>query len=217
MARCTRNGRCTGKEPRTAAAKLTALCSSHYTQHTVLPEPQTDLAPLLADCARGREPAFARLYRLCAPKLYAVALRILKREALAQEVLQESFVRIWRHAGEFQAQKASPMTWMIAIVRNCALDLARRPHYEEAVDEERLESLAADLPGPLEQAIRGSEAKALMDCLEQLDRNQRQSILLAFYEGLTHAELAARLREPLGTVKSWVRRGLARLKDCLPS
>lgn len=183
------------------------------------PDSTSDLAPplteLLADCARGREPAFARLYRLCSPKLYTVALRLLRREDLAQEVLQESFVRIWRHAGEFEAHKASPMTWMITIVRNCALDLIRRPRLEETADEEMMESIEADLPGPLEEAIRGSEAKALKDCLEALDRNQQRSILLAFFEGLTHSELATRLCQPLGTVKSWVRRGLERLRDCL--
>lgn len=124
-------------------------------------------------------------------------------------------MRIWRHAGEFRQDRASPMTWMIAVARNAALDIVRRPRYEEAIDEEALEAIEGEGPSPLEQAILGSEAKALMECLERLDQNQRQSIMLAFFEGLTHSELAARLRQPLGTIKTWVRRGLERLRICL--
>jgi RNA polymerase sigma-70 factor, ECF subfamily len=91
----------------------------------------------------------------------------------------------------------------------------RRPRYEEAIDEETLEAIDGEGPGPLEQTILGSEARALMECLKRLDQNQRQSIMLAFFEGLTHSELAARLRQPLGTIKTWVRRGLERLRSCL--
>ena len=109
------------------------------------------------------------------------------------------------------------MTWMTAIVRNRALDWLRRPHEEDIGDS--FDARAADIPaasaGPLEATIASAEGAALARCLQTLDSNQRQCVALAFANGLSHAELAAHLREPLGTVKTWIRRGLLRLKSCL--
>ncbi len=174
------------------------------------------LAALLAACARGDQPALKRLYDLTASKLFGVALRIVRREDWAEEVLQECYVRIWSRAGDYREDLAAPMTWMTSIVRNRCLDWLRRPN-PEVIDPEGdlIEAAESPNPGPLAALEAAKDAAALARCLKSLEARQRQAILLAFYDGLTHSELAAHLREPLGTVKTWVRRGLARLKGCL--
>lgn len=175
-----------------------------------------DLPNLLAACARRDRAAFERLYRETSPKLFGVALRILRREDWAEDVLQECYVRIWDHAQEYRAGLAAPMTWMTSIVRNRCLDWLRRPKLE-VIDEEGelIEAAESDNPGPLAQLEASAEARALKHCLDALEARQRQAIALAYYDGLSHSELASHLREPLGTVKTWVRRGLLRLKSCL--
>jgi RNA polymerase sigma-70 factor (ECF subfamily) len=146
-----------------------------------------------------------------------VALRILRREDWAEEVLQESFVNIWHHVGEYSAQRSAPMTWMTAIVRNRALDWLRRPNQEHGSDDYDLlvEALADDEAGPEQALESGRTAQALAECLKRLSGSQRQSIMLAYSHGLSHGELARHLRQPLGTVKTWIRRGLEKLKSCL--
>jgi RNA polymerase sigma-70 factor (ECF subfamily) len=175
-----------------------------------------ELPSLLAACARRDRAAFERLYRATSPKLFGVALRILRREDWAEEVLQDCYLRIWDHAQDYRAGLAAPMTWMTSIVRNRCLDWLRRPRLE-VIDEdgEWIEAAESDTPGPLAQLESGAEAGALRRCLEALEAKQRQAIALAYYDGLSHTELASHLREPLGTVKTWVRRGLLRLKSCL--
>ena len=177
------------------------------------------LAGLLAACARKDQAAFSRLYQSTSSKLFGVAVRILRREDWAEEVLQDCYVSIWNHAGSYEAGRSGPMTWMTSIVRNRCLDWLRRPNLEVVLDrgddEDPLEAIASDDPGPLDDLARSADAKALGDCLRRLDPKQRQAIMLAFYEGLSHSELAGHMREPLGTVKTWVRRGLERLKSCL--
>jgi RNA polymerase sigma-70 factor (ECF subfamily) len=183
--------------------------------------PAQALEPLIARSALGDRAAFHELYQASAPKLFAVALRILRREDWAEEVLQECYVSVWRHAGEYNAARAAPMTWMTSIVRNRCLDWLRRPNREVTLArpdddaDDPLENVPSDDPGPLDELARSADAKALGDCLRRLDPKQRQAIMLAFYEGLSHSELASHMREPLGTVKTWVRRGLERLKSCL--
>lgn len=177
------------------------------------------LAELLAQSALKNHNSFNNLYNLTAAKLYGVALRILRRQDWAEEVLQECYVNIWNHAGDYALAKSAPLTWMTSIVRNRCLDWLRRPHtevtgeeYDVAVDAWQDES-----PGPLDQLAAASDAQALARCLQQLDAKQRQSIMLAFFNGLSHSELASHMKQPLGTVKTWVRRGLERLKTCLSS
>ena len=176
-----------------------------------------DLDHLMARCALRDGQAFARLYRHTAGKLHAVALRILRRQDWAEEVLQESFVNIWNHAGEYSAQKSAPMTWMTAVVRNRALDWLRRPNLEHGREDYDLLVDAVPDPSPgLEAALQGRrDARALADCLAVLSADQRQSITLAYLHGLSHSELAQHLRAPLGTVKTWIRRGLEKLRTCL--
>ena len=175
------------------------------------------LGALLGRCTLGDQRAFAELYRLTSAKLFGVALRILRREDWAEEVLQESFVNIWNHAAEYAVDKSQPLTWMTSIVRNRSLDWLRRPRHEDTSEDYDLMigNLRDDAAGPLEQLAQSAEAYALARCLRELDSRQRQSIALAFQHGLSHNEIAAHLRQPLGTVKTWIRRGLERLKGCL--
>ncbi|MGH8746981.1 MAG: sigma-70 family RNA polymerase sigma factor [Burkholderiales bacterium] len=174
------------------------------------------LVVLLAACARGDRQAFSRLYRDSSAKLFGVALRILRRQDWAEEVLQDCYVSIWQHAREYHSGRSAPMTWMTSIVRNRCLDRLRKPRLEVSDAEgEMIDNTVSDEPGPLATLERSKDAQALARCLQTLEARQRQAIALAFYDGLSHAELSSHLRQPLGTVKTWVRRGLLRLKACL--
>ena len=175
------------------------------------------LAELLAQAALGNQRAFADLYGLTSAKLFGVALRILRRQDWAEEVLQECYVSIWNHAGDYAVQKSAPLTWMTSIVRNRCLDWLRRPQQEATGDEYDIavEAWQDEAPGPLERLSASSEAAALARCMQQLEGKQRQSIMLAFFHGLSHSEVAGHMKQPLGTVKTWVRRGLERLRTCL--
>lgn len=175
------------------------------------------LMDLLARTALADQRAFAELYNLTSAHLYAVALRILRQSASAEEVLQESFVNIWHHAGSYVAAKSQPLTWLTSIVRNRCLDQLRRREVDVVTidDEDEGMTLRDDSPTPLEMLVSGADARAVKGCVDALEAGQKQAVALAFYRGLSHAELAAHLHEPLGTVKSWVRRGLERIKACL--
>jgi RNA polymerase sigma factor (sigma-70 family) len=178
------------------------------------------LADLLARTALADQRAFAELYRHTSSHLYAVALRILREPAAAEEVLQEAFVSVWHHAGGYSTAKSQPQTWLTSIVRNRCLDRLRRRDLDTVTltrdnEEETEIDLPAGGPSAIDLLIAGAEAHSVRACVETLEGGQKQAIAMAFFQGLTHAELARQLRQPLGTVKSWVRRGLERLKQCL--
>jgi RNA polymerase sigma factor (sigma-70 family) len=175
------------------------------------------LMELLARTALKDQQAFAELYRAASPHLFAVALRILREASAAEEVLQESFVNIWHHAASYVAAKSQPLTWLTSIVRNRCLDQLRRREVDTVTmdDEEEGVTIAAQGPTPLELLLAGADALAVKECVDALEPAQKQAIALAFFQGLSHSELARHMREPLGTVKSWVRRGLERLRSCL--
>jgi len=189
----------------------------------------TELAQLLARSALGDRTAFQRLYALSSGHLFAVILRIQRDRALAEDLLQEVYVSAWRAAGSFDAQRAQPLTWLTHIARNRAIDSLRRaqaqprleslhPAGPEDDDDHRptaAERVADETPGPAALLERASDARQLGQCMQGLSAQQRQSVALAFFDGLSHAEVADQLRQPLGTVKSWVRRALATLKACL--
>ncbi|MBD9459886.1 sigma-70 family RNA polymerase sigma factor [Pseudomonas sp. PDM05] len=171
---------------------------------------------MLARCAEGNRQAFETLYRSVSPRLHGVALRFMGRPDLAEEVLQEAFVRIWYNASRYEAHLAAPMTWMVNITRNLAIDQLRK-HREQPLVDGQQDALLDDSPSAHEQLDRERDTHALNRCLDSLDGMQRQSISVAYFKGLSCAELAAHMAAPLGSVKSWIRRGMERLRRCLES
>jgi RNA polymerase sigma-70 factor, ECF subfamily len=174
------------------------------------------LAALLARSGMADRKAFAELYALTRSKLFAVSLRIVRERHLAEEVLQDSFVNIWNHARDYASAKSAPMTWMTAIVRNRSLDIVRRTGWEVQDEDEVMTNNLEDGGVALDDAFgMKRDAHSVHHCLDELEAEQRQSIALAFFHGLSHSELAEHMKKPLGTVKTHIRRGLLRLKDCL--
>lgn len=172
------------------------------------------LPRLLRAVQNGDERAFARLYRLTAPKLFGLALRILKRHDLAEETLQEAFVKIWHRAETYSAEKGSISGWMATIVRYQAIDILRKRRAPfDTVPEDA--DWADEASNPLESAIQDREAQRLLACLDALPPEQREMVMQAYFSGETHASLAHMHATPLGTVKTWIRRALQRLKQCL--
>lgn len=175
-------------------------------------ERDQQLADLMHRCARGDQGAFRELYALTSPQLLALLIRMLRRRDLAEEVLQEAFVSAWRNAPEYTASRGRVFAWLTTIARNRALDELRR-HARAAIDPG---ASIDDLPDEEEEDTYGpAELRMLSRCLDALPDGQRRSVQLAYLDGLSHDEIAQALRTPLGTVKSWVRRGLAALKRCL--
>ena len=156
------------------------------------------------------------MYSKVSAKLFGVALRILKRQELAEEALQEGLLKIWYRAGDYRPDRGSPMTWMISIVRNGSIDSLRRVKPETSpVDADEIASIADVAASPFERASSSAETRRLKACLDQLGERQRSCVVMAYVEGYTHQELATRFDCPLGTVKSWIRRSLSQLKTCL--
>ncbi|UGQ47923.1 sigma-70 family RNA polymerase sigma factor [Massilia endophytica] len=189
----------------------------------MLNDTQSDTRQLrgwLAATARKDAEAFRCLYNATSAKLFGFALRILRKRELAEEALQESFIAVWEHAHSYQEQLAAPMTWMTAIVRNKALDLLRRLQDTIDIDAEQFDEAtmnALDSPetSPIDALLLGSDAKALARCMSLLDASHRQVLGLAFFHEFSHSEVAQQLALPVGTVKSWIRRSLERLRACL--
>lgn len=174
-----------------------------------------ELARLLASAADGDRSAFARLYEATAPKLYGVALRILRRSDLAEEAVQDAYVRIWRKASDFDPARASAIAWMSAITRNRALDVARLKREVSLDDAPDQADVAFDAPGPEAEAELSDELRRLAACLGELDEERRSAVLLAYRSGWTREELAARFERPVATIKTWLRRSLMSLRSCL--
>ena len=175
---------------------------------------------LLAAVAMQDRQAFRTLYDVASPQLFGFALRVLHREDLAEEAVRDAFVSIWHAAPGYQMHLAPPLTWMVTIVRNKALHIRRRTHADADTGDGRLDIEAADglvdpSSGPADPAQLSRDARALARCMETLASRQRQAIGMAYLHGLSHDEVAARLDLPVGTVKTWIRRGLVRLRDCL--
>jgi len=162
----------------------------------------------------GSAEAFERLYQMAAPLLLGVAARIVGRIELAEEVLHDSFTKIWQVAGTFDPLATRPVAWMVAIARNRAIDLrtSRDVSSAEAQDEGSIFDWSE---GADETEDRRRNAQWLRDCLARLEAVERQALVLSYQHGLSHSELAQQLAKPLGTVKTWVRRGLANLRQCV--
>jgi RNA polymerase sigma-70 factor, ECF subfamily len=175
------------------------------------------LVDLLSRSAKGDSVALRTLYDHTAPQLFSVVRRILQKNDLAEEALQDVFVSIWRNAALFNTKRGRPMTWMIGIARYRAIDLRRKRKHDQANQEisEVQDTLAAETVELADQATLLSDTRKLAECMGRLSDQQDVCIRLAFLDGLSHDEIATKLTSPIGTVKSWIRRGLRVLKDCL--
>lgn len=184
--------------------------STNQDPEGALAEPH--LSALLARVAEGDRVAFKRLYDVAAPQLFAVALGFLRRREQAEDLLQDAFLAIWQKAAQFAPDRGQPMAWMAMIVRHRAIDLLRKAHRRP--QECALDAQAPETARAAEGALTDS-GRDICKALANLPQAQRAAVTLAFVEGLTHEEMALRLDAPLGTVKSWVRRGLLALKESL--
>ncbi|GAA0570963.1 sigma-70 family RNA polymerase sigma factor [Halomonas salifodinae] len=176
---------------------------------------QQYLIDQLTACARGDALAFERLYRASSSHLYAILLRIVRDEGAAQDCLQQLYVRLWHASGQYDPSRAKPMTWLATLARHIGIDWLRRQKPQDSTEGSALlEGLSGDQE-PEAESLRAEQRHELRDCLDTLTGAQRQAMELAYFQGLTHRELAERLAQPLGSIKSWIRRGLERLKACL--
>ena len=182
--------------------------------------PDTTLIALIDRVALADEKALRELYELTSYKLYGVAVRVVTNREWAEDVLQEAFINIWRIAGDYKATLSPPMAWMALVVRSRGLDFLRRRASDRAdkmqeLDDVISDTVAGDSPNPMDVAQASEQAKALHNCLSLLDNKQREVVSLAYMRDMSHAELAEQLKLPLGTVKTWIRRGLDQLRGCM--
>ena len=185
-----------------------------------VPSPDAELTALLDRVARHDQTALRLLYDRVGGKLLGLALRVVRQREWAEDVLQEAFLTIWRVAPDYRAALSPPMAWMGLIVRSRALDLLRRHRADRAqltqeFDEVMAATLESDSPDPMDTADASEQAWALHQCLQQLEGRQREVLSLAYLRDLSHGELADQLKLPLGTVKTWIRRGLEKLRGCM--
>lgn len=174
-----------------------------------------ELSRLLIRVAAGDENAFAELYRRTSARLFGVCLRMLVEHGEAEEALQDIYTTVWRRAASFDAARAGAMTWMMALARNKIIDRLRQRRESMPSAVVDLDGVVDEYPGPALQAEASQEYRRLQECLEALESRQRQSVRDAFFSGSTYGELAARCQVPIGTMKSWIRRGLLQLRTCL--
>lgn len=168
---------------------------------------------LLARCAQSDGAAFRRLYELQSAVLYSVALRITRRPVMAADVVHDALLQVWRNAAQFDPERGNPRAWLLGLVRYRALDAVKRGG-REVLGMETEEAADPD-PDPLDRLLSTLDGQALHRCLQEVGPDRRKLVVLAFVEGLTHAEVAVRVGQPLGTVKSTIRRALVGLRTCL--
>ena len=182
--------------------------------------PDTQLIALLDRVARADEAALRELYDLTSSKLYGVAVRVVSKREWAEDVLQEAYLNIWRIACDYKATLSPPMAWMGLVVRSRGLDFLRRRASErvdrmQELDDMISDTVAGDAANPMDTTQASEQAWALHQCLNQLENKQREVVSLAYLRDLSHSELAGQLKLPLGTVKTWIRRGLEQLRGCM--
>lgn len=174
-----------------------------------------ELVQVLQSVADLDRSAFQTLYDATSAKLYGVVFRIMGNRSAADEILQEVYVKIWQNARDFDASRASPITWMATIARNRAIDELRRSKQIQTRDTDEIGDIAGENSHPLDEAERSDALKALINCLNTLEPEKREIILLAYYRGCSRDELARRFDRPVPTIKTWLHRSLAQLRECL--
>jgi RNA polymerase sigma-70 factor (ECF subfamily) len=200
---------------RGAIVERIAMC------HTVRVAPPSasfdrdQLSAALSRVGQGSQAALAEVYQKSSAKLFGICLRILGDRSEAEDALQDIYVNVWRKAGSFDPARASPITWLAALARNRSIDRRRARGTREVAPVEDAAEVPDGADDVLTRLLAAEEGGRIAACLSELEARQNSAIRSAFYEGLSYPELAARLAVPLGTVKSWIRRGLLRLKDCL--
>jgi len=173
------------------------------------------LVAALARIAGGDKSALRLLYRDTSAKLFAVCLRILHDEGEVEDVLQDVYITVWRRAGTFDPTRASPITWLVAIARNRSIDRLRSGAAARSRSLDEAAEVSDDAPSALAQIESTDEHRRLVDCLNELEPRHAAAVRSAFFGGIAYEELARRMNMPLGTVKSWIRRSLLRLRECL--
>jgi RNA polymerase sigma-70 factor (ECF subfamily) len=174
-----------------------------------------ELVWLIAAVAKGDQAAFERLYAATRAKLYGVVMRILRRQDLAEEVMQDVYMKVWSSAGQFNPGVASPVTWMVAIARNRAIDLIRKRGEIALDDVPGAMEIADTAADPLAVRERSEDLKRLLDCIGRLEPERQKMVLLAYYNGWSREQLAEKMERPINTVKTWLRRSLLDVRECL--
>ncbi|MBS0429524.1 MAG: sigma-70 family RNA polymerase sigma factor [Proteobacteria bacterium] len=185
-----------------------------------LSSPDAELTALLDRVGQRDTHALQQLYERTSSRLFGLAMRVVRQREAAEDVLQEAFLTIWRSAPDYRASLSPPLAWMGLIVRSRGLDQLRRQTADRSgvtqeFDDLLADTLPSDTPGPMDLADASEQAWALHQCLEQLEHKQREVLSLAYLRELSHGELAEQLKLPLGTVKTWIRRGLDKLRGCM--
>jgi RNA polymerase sigma-70 factor (ECF subfamily) len=191
-----------------------AACGIVLLMSTAQPRHAHELAPLMRAVAAGDRTALADLYGRTSGKLYGICVRLLGSEPEAEEVLQDVYLTVWNKADRFDGDKASPITWLAVLARNKSIDRLRRQRAPTTTLDDAPD-LADEGPSALEVLEQDEDSKRLDRCLEELEQQQQTAIRAAFLDGATYPQLAEREQVPLGTMKSWIRRGLIRLRGCL--
>lgn len=174
------------------------------------------LENLISRVALGDRSAFSSLYDATSAKLLGVCLRVLKQRSIAEDALQDAYVKIWKGADRYVANGLSPMTWLITIARNCAIDRLRVSRRSTPADIDTVtETLAAPGPSPEQAAIAGSDARQISTCMDELEDRRRDAIRGAYLDGQSYSDLAQKFDVPLNTMRTWLRRGLISLRECM--
>jgi len=176
---------------------------------------QAELVWLIGAVAKGDQAAFERIYVATRAKLYGVVLRILGKPELAEEVMQETYLKVWKMAHTFDPTLASPITWMVAMARNRAIDIVRRRSEVSIEDEPEAQNVAAESAPPLARREMTEELKRLLACLGKLDPEKQRIVLLAYYSGWSREQLSTKLDIPVNTIKTWLRRSLLEIRECM--
>ncbi|WP_281856829.1 sigma-70 family RNA polymerase sigma factor [Litoreibacter halocynthiae] len=174
----------------------------------------SDIEHMISRVALGDRSAFSDLYDATSAKLLGVALRVLKNRASAEDVLQETFMKVWRYADRYSSNGMSPMTWLITIARNTAIDRLRATKNDSDVADV-MDTMPASGPTPEQSAVASSDARQILGCMEQLEADKRDAVRGAYLDGLSYADLAARFDVPLNTMRTWLRRSLISLRECM--